>query len=150
MAERTSSTITIDASPPDVMSVIADVRAYPDWAGSVREVEVLSTDKEDASRPLAAKFVLDAGAIKDTYTLQYRWDGDVAVQWSLIQAQILTTMEGSYCLSSLDGATTEVQYELLIDLNLPMIGLLRRKAEKVITATALQELKKRVETVSNR
>ncbi|MDN5759612.1 MAG: cyclase, partial [Tomitella sp.] len=32
-----------------------------------------------------------------------------------------------------------------VDLNIPMIGMLKRKAEKVIINTALGELKKQVE-----
>jgi hypothetical protein len=40
---------------------------------------------------------------------------------------------------------TEVEYELVLELRIPMIGLLRRKAEKAIIDIALKELKKRVE-----
>ncbi|MFC7107281.1 hypothetical protein ACFQ0B_64275 [Nonomuraea thailandensis] len=36
-------------------------------------------------------------------------------------------------------------YELTVDLSVPMIGLIKRKAEKVIVDTALKGLKKRVE-----
>jgi len=43
------------------------------------------------------------------------------------------------------GASTEVTYQLAVDLVIPMLGLLKRKAEKVIMDTALKELKKRVE-----
>ena len=32
MAEQTSSSITIDAPPADVMAVIADFESYPAWA----------------------------------------------------------------------------------------------------------------------
>ena len=43
-----------------------------------------------------------------------------------------------------DGGT-EVTYQLAVDLKIPMIGMIKRKAEKVIVDTALKELKKRVE-----
>jgi hypothetical protein len=43
-----------------------------------------------------------------------------------------------------DGVTT-VTYTLSVELNIPMIGMLRRKAEKIIIDTALKELKRRVE-----
>ncbi len=36
-------------------------------------------------------------------------------------------------------------YRLAVDLTIPMLGMLKRKAEKVIVDTALRELKKRVE-----
>jgi hypothetical protein len=38
-----------------------------------------------------------------------------------------------------------VTYQLAVELNMPMLGMFRRKAEKVIIDTALKELKKRVE-----
>lgn len=145
MTERTASTIHIDASPRRVMAVIADVGSYPDWTGSVRSVEVLSVYDDESSRPAEATFVLHAGAIKDTYTLEYTWQDDTEVTWTLKEAEILTAMEGAYRLTAASGGGTDVEYELALDLKIPMIGLLRRKAEKVVIDTALKELKKRVE-----
>ena len=143
MTEQTSSTIVVDAAPHAVMQVIADLEAYPDWTGSVRSVDVLARDGQ--GRPERAKFVLDAGVVKDTYTLAYTWAGDQRVSWSLVEAQMLTAMEGSYRLVEQAPSATAVEYVLTLDLKIPMIGLLRRKAEKVITDTALKELKRRVE-----
>jgi ribosome-associated toxin RatA of RatAB toxin-antitoxin module len=144
MAERTTSSIEIDADPTSVMAVIADLEAYPVWTGSVREVEVLAREPQ-GSRPTTARFILDAGAIKDTYVLEYTWDGDRHVRWSLVEGEILTSMEGAYTLSSVAETKTSVEYELTLDLKIPMIGLLRRRAEKVVTDTALKELRRRVE-----
>jgi ribosome-associated toxin RatA of RatAB toxin-antitoxin module len=143
MAEQTSSTIVVEASPAEVMDVIADLERYPEWTGSVRSVEVLTRD--GGGRPARATFVLDAGVVKDTYTLSYTWHGDQDVSWSLVEAQMLTAMEGSYRLTPDPDGVTSVEYVLTLDLKIPMIGLLRRKAEKVITDTALKELKRRVE-----
>ena len=58
---------------------------------------------------------------------------------------MLTAMDGSYRLTDQGEAGTVVEYVLTLDLKMPMIGLLRRKAEKVVTDTALKELKRRVE-----
>ena len=44
------------------------------------------------------------------------------------------------------AGSTEVTYRLAVDIAIPMIGMLKRKAEKLITDTALKELKKRVES----
>ena len=38
-------------------------------------------------------------------------------------------------------------YELTVDIAIPMLGLMKRKAEKIIIDTALKELKKRVESL---
>jgi ribosome-associated toxin RatA of RatAB toxin-antitoxin module len=143
MSEQTSSTIVIGATATAVMSEIADLESYPEWTGSVRSVEVLGRDAD--GRPSRATFVLDAGVVKDTYTLEYTWQGDDSVSWTLVEAQMLTAMDGSYRLTDRGEAGTDVEYVLTLDLKMPMIGLLRRKAEKVVTDTALKELKRRVE-----
>jgi ribosome-associated toxin RatA of RatAB toxin-antitoxin module len=143
MSEQTSSTIEIEAPAEAVMNEIADLESYPEWTGSVKAVEVLERGTD--GRPSRATFVLDAGVVKDTYTLAYTWSGNDSVSWTLVEAQILTAMDGSYQLSGGAAGTTQVEYVLTLDLKMPMIGMLRRKAEKVVTDTALKELKRRVE-----
>ena len=144
MASQTTSGIVVAATPDRIMAVIADLEAYPEWTASVREVEVL-TVYEDTARPGEAKFVLDAGPIKDRYTLSYEWDGDDEVRWSLVEGGLIRELTGSYALAAVDAASTEVTYQLTVDVSIPMLGLMKRKAEKVIIDTALKELKKRVE-----
>ncbi|MFL6099685.1 MAG: SRPBCC family protein [Actinomycetales bacterium] len=146
MADRTESRITIQAPAAAILDVIADFDSYPEWTGAVKQTETLVTDVDGWAEQV--KFVLDAGAIKDTYTLGYDWDvdqdGSGTVSWHLVEGQMLKAMQGSYELRS-TGVTTDVTYRLAVDLKIPMLGMLRRKAEKVIIETALNELKKRVE-----
>jgi ribosome-associated toxin RatA of RatAB toxin-antitoxin module len=144
MSDQTTSSITIGASPAEVMAVIADLGAYPEWTASVKSVEVL-TVYEDDGRPGEATFVLDAGAIKDTYTLSYEWDDDTEVRWSLVEANLLRALDGSYTLADNGDGTTDVTYQLTVELSIPMLGMMKRKAEKVIIDTALKGLKQRVE-----
>lgn len=125
------------------MAVIADFEAYPAWAAAVKEAEVVETG--DDGRPSSVRFVLNAGPVKDEYTLVYTWDDDRDVRWALVEAKVLKLLDGSYTLRDRGRGKTEVTYKLSVDLTIPMIGLLKRKAEKVIIDTALKELKKRVE-----
>ena len=129
-----------------MLDVIADFEAYPEWAGEVKAVRVLAEEGDGWADQV--EFTLDAGAIKDTYVLDYEWDvvedGTGVVSWSLVSAQVLKSMDGSYSLAA-QGSGTKVTYRLVVDVKIPMIGLLKRKAEKVIVDTALKELKKRVE-----
>ncbi|MET0764446.1 MAG: SRPBCC family protein [Blastococcus sp.] len=142
MADQSTQSIVIDAPPADVMAVIADFPAYPQWVAAAKEVEVLETGGDGRARQV--HFVLDAGAVKDDYVLDYTWDGDRKVSWTLVTGQMQKRQEGSYTLEESDGGT-EVTYRITIDLSIPMLGLIKRKAEKVILDTALKELKKRVE-----
>ncbi|MFI1188113.1 SRPBCC family protein [Streptomyces californicus] len=145
MAEHTSSSITIEAAPADVMGVIADFARYPEWTGEVKEAEVLATD--DQGRAERVRLVLDAGAIKDDHVLSYTWTGRNEVSWSLVKSQMLRSLDGTYALTPLAGGTrTEVTYRLAVDVKIPLLGMIKRKAEKVIIDRALAGLKKRVES----
>lgn len=143
MAEKTAQTIYIDADPGTVMDVIADIGSYPDWVSEYKEAEVLETDS--AGKPKVARFVMDAAVLKDTLVFAYKWSKDrKSVSWSLVSSSLLKSLDGVYRLAP-KGSGTEVTYELTVDLAMPMIGLLKRKAERRLTDTALKDLKKRVE-----
>jgi ribosome-associated toxin RatA of RatAB toxin-antitoxin module len=144
MAEQTSSSIVISAPPADVMAVISDFEAYPDWAQGVKAAEVVQDGA--GGRPDQVHFELDASPIKDSYTLGYDWHGDESVHWTLVEGKMLKAMDGAYELEDRGDGTTEVVYRLAVDISVPMIGMLKRKAEKVIIDTALKGLKKRVES----
>jgi hypothetical protein len=126
--------------------VIADFEAYPDWTGSVKSATVIEEDEYGWAYQV--RFTLDAGAIRDTYVLEYDWDiaddGSGTMSWSLVEGNVLKAMDGSYILSSVNAGCA-VTYQLGVELRVPMLGVLRRKAEKVIIDTALHELKKRAE-----
>ncbi|MGW4891126.1 SRPBCC family protein [Kitasatospora sp. NPDC004240] len=143
MAEHTRSSITIDATPAEVMAVIADFAAYPAWTGEVKEVEVL--ESADDGRAAQVRLLLDAGAIRDEHVLAYTWDGDREVSWTLVRSQMLRSLDGSYTLAARPKGGTEVTYQLAVDVKIPMLGMIKRKAEKVIIDRALAGLKKRVE-----
>lgn len=144
MAEHTSSSITIDAAPAEVMAVIADFARYPQWTGEVKEADVLATDEQ--GRAEQVRLVLDAGAIKDDHTLAYTWHSADQVSWTLVKSQMLRELDGSYTLAALAAGRTEVTYQLTVDVKIPMLGMIKRKAEKVIIDRALAGLKKRVES----
>ena len=143
MADETTASITVDAAPADVMAVIADFEAYPQWSDAVKEVSVLETGAD--GRPEQVWFRIDSGPLKDSYVLAYDWRGDEAVFWRLVESKLLKALDGSYLLADRGDGTTDVTYRLAADVNLPMLGMFKRKAEKVIIDAALNELKKRVE-----
>jgi ribosome-associated toxin RatA of RatAB toxin-antitoxin module len=146
MAEQTASSIIVDAAPADVMTVIADFPAYPDWAKGVTTADVLSTD--DDGRAERVFFALDVSPIKDEYILAYAWDGDRQVTWTLVEGKMLRSLDGAYVLRDLGNGSTEVTYRLALDVSIPLIGMLKRKGEKILIDTALKGLKKRVESPS--
>jgi ribosome-associated toxin RatA of RatAB toxin-antitoxin module len=143
VADSTAQTIYIDSDPGTVMHVIADIGSYPEWVSEYKEAEVLEADAQ--GYPKTARLVLDAAVLKDTMVLKYDWPPDhKSVRWHLVSSSLLRGLEGAYHLSP-KGSGTEVTYELSVDVIIPMIGLLKRKAERRLTDTALKDLKKRVE-----
>jgi ribosome-associated toxin RatA of RatAB toxin-antitoxin module len=146
MAEQTTSSITIEASPSAVMAVIADFGSYPSWAKGVKTADVEATFPDGRAREV--HFVLDVAPIKDDYTLAYTWHGDTQVTWTLARGNMLRALDGAYVLRELGAERTEVTYRLALDLTIPLIGMLKRKGEKMLIETALRGLKTRVESQS--
>ena len=141
MAGQTRDSIEIAAPPDEVMAVIADVAAYPEWVDTMKSVEVLTTHPD--GKPDHVEINLVHAVVKDRYTLAYAWQSS-QVSWHLIQGSLLKAMDGSYELEP-SARGTKVTYALAVDVNLPMIGMFRRKAERTIIDGALKELKRRVE-----
>ena len=142
MADQASSTITIDAPVDAVLDVISDVEAYPEWAGQIKKAEVVEPGPD--GRPKQARFVMDAGVLKDEYVLEYDWNPS-GVDWHLVgTSAVQKSQVGSYAVAP-RGDGTEVTYSLSVDIAMPMLGMFKRKAEKMIMDSALKELKKSVE-----
>ena len=143
MPHQSTQSIVINADPQEIMDVIADFSAYPKWALAVKKAEVMVPGIDE--RAERVRFSLDAGLVKDEYVLDYVWSLDgLMVSWELVEVQLQKAQHGSYVLEPV-GATTNVTYSLTVELAIPMIGMIRRKAEKVVMDTALKELKRRVE-----
>ena len=144
MADQASSSITIDAPADKVLAVISDLHAYPEWTGQIKSAEVLDTYPD--GRPKRATFSMNASGFSDDYTLDYTYPGD-GVAWSLVEpTKLQKSQVGSYRLAERDGST-EVTYLLTLESKIPMIGPMKRKANKMIIDAALRELKKRVESL---
>ncbi|HEY2576569.1 MAG TPA: SRPBCC family protein [Streptosporangiaceae bacterium] len=157
MGSKTSSSIQVAAPTADVMDVIADFAEYPRWATALRSAEVLETGPD--GRAGKVRFTLDAGVLRDTYVLSYTWDGDTQVTWRLAEpGSVISEMTGGYqladrdpggaAIAGLSGQMSTVSYELTVDVRIPMPGLLKRRAEKMIIDTALKGLKARAESLS--
>lgn len=147
MAERATATVHtatvhMAATPGEIIAVIADVPAYPEWISYVRAADVLATDER--GRPASVRFSIDAAMVKDSCVFRYEWRGDGEVSWWLTEGSVLTAMDGSYRVRPADGGA-HVDHSLSLDLNLPMAGLFARKAGRSIMEAGLRELKKRVE-----
>ena len=128
------------------MDVIADFDAYPAVGQGRDQGRDALVVRRRAGRS-EVFFALDVSPIKDEYTLAYEWDGDREVTWTLVEGKMLRALDGAYVLRDLGNGSTEVTYRLALDVSIPLIGMLKRKGEKILIDTALKGLKKRVESL---
>ena len=145
MGDRTHGDISINADQVKIMDVIADLEVYPEWSDGVQAVEVL--EKTPEGRPALARYQFSSGPIKDTFNLAYEWNGNDSVSWKLTEGGMLKKQDGTYTLEPNADGSVQVTYDLEVDISIPMIGMIKKKAEKKIVNTALQGLKERVESM---
>lgn len=150
MADSSTRSVIVAATPGVIAEVITDFTSYPQWVGGITAVQIeeVIDAGPDAGLARSVRFSLDAGIVRDEYVLRYTYTRQEAelreIAWELVSSQTQKSQAGSYVLVPVpDG--TEVTYALTVELKIPMLGMFKRKAEKIIMDTALKELKKRVE-----
>ena len=144
MAERTEGSIEIEAQPEDILEVIADYESYPDWVDGVRSAEIRSRDGRGRATEVDYEFA--AMGFTASYTLAYEYtENQAGVSWTTAKASgAVKDITGEYVLEALNG-DTEVTYRLAVELNVPVPGFLKRRADRSAIRTALEGLKERVE-----
>jgi carbon monoxide dehydrogenase subunit G len=148
MADTSTQSIQVQAPVAQVAAVICDFARYPEWAEAMKQVEVISEYEDGYAAEV--RFVIDAGVMADDYTLEYSYAEDLSrIEWHLVApSKTQKSQQGSYDLvGNADGSTT-VTYTLEVELSIGMLGMFRRKAEKMIMDTALKQLKRRVESLT--
>jgi ribosome-associated toxin RatA of RatAB toxin-antitoxin module len=143
--EQAEGTKTIEASAADIMEVLADFEAYPDWT-DVKKTEVVKTDSK--GRATEVWYEVSQFGITAKYTLAYRYsanDGGMTWTTKSVDEGPIKNIEGEYILEELDEDETEVTYRMTLDLKTKLPGIIMKRGEKMIIRNALDGLKKRVE-----
>jgi ribosome-associated toxin RatA of RatAB toxin-antitoxin module len=140
MATSDSREVVIEASPEEILDIIADVEATPDWSPQYQRAEIL--EMGDDGRPRRVKMTVKTAGITDEMEIQYTWSDD-KVSWTLIKAGALKKQDASYTLTP-DGDKTKVRFDIAIDLSIPMPGFVLKRALKGGTESATEGLRKQV------
>ena len=137
--------ITIAAPRARIAEVICDFPRYPEWVSAAKQVEVVEEYEDGYASQV--HFVLDAAGLRDEYTLAYGYAEDLSrIEWRLTAPSRMQRVQiGSYDIEEQADGTSTVTYTLEVELAIGMLGMFKRKAEKMIMDTALRELKRRVE-----
>jgi len=147
MADTSTQSIQVQAPVDRVAAVICDFPRYPEWVDALKRIEVL--EEYEDGYAARVRFVIDAAVMADDYTLEYAYADDLTrIEWHLVEpSKTQKSQEGSYDLADNGDGTTTVTYSLEVELSIGMLGMFRRKAEKMIMDTALKQLKRRVESL---
>src|SRR3954447_14597931 len=140
MATSDSREVMIEASPEEILDVIADVESTPTWSPQYQRAEVL--DSYDDGRPKRVKMKIKTAGISDEQVVEYTWT-DNKVSWTLISAGQLKSQEASYTLTP-QGDKTKLKFDITIDLSVPLPGFVLKRAMKGAMETATDGLRKQV------
>jgi hypothetical protein len=143
MAEEAHENITVAASPEACWIVATEFERYPSWAKDVKQVDVLERDAEGRGSKVEYRVAGLGRSIR--YVLSYDYgDAPSGFSWTLLEGDILRRLDGQYGFEP-DGDSTRVTYDLVVDVSIPLPGLIKRRAAGMIMGTALRELKKEAE-----
>jgi len=139
VADEAHEHITVAASPSRCYDVAVDFERYPTWARDVKDVTVL--DRDDEGRGHTVEYRVAGLGQSIRYVLEYDYaEAPTAFSWRLVESDKLRSLDGRYGFEA-DGDATRVAYDLAIDVAIPLPGLIKRQAARMIVATALKELK---------
>ena len=146
MADEATQQMVVGASPERTWQVLTTFDEYPTWAADLKAAEVVARD--DEGRPLEVAFRAAAMGRSTTYRLRYDYAGAPGkLAWVLESGDLERELDGAYHLRAGDDpGSTEVVYELSVDLVLPIPGFVKRRAEARIIKTALADLKALIES----
>jgi ribosome-associated toxin RatA of RatAB toxin-antitoxin module len=140
MATSDSREVVIEASPEEILDVIADVESTPTWSPQYQSCEVL--EAYDNGRPKRVKMKIKTAGISDEQVVDYTWADDI-VSWTLVSAGQLKAQDASYTLTP-DGDKTKVKFDITIDLSIPLPGFVLKRAMKGAMETATDGLRQQV------
>ncbi|MFI5430366.1 SRPBCC family protein [Rhodococcus sp. IC4_135] len=132
----------IKADPATVMQAVAAVDRLPEWSSAHKKITIEST--HDDGRPHRVRMAVSILGINDEQVVDYAFEGDEKVTWTLVESGQQNQQDGSYVLTPTDSGT-KVTFELTIDPKIPLPGFLVKKAQKTALETASKGLTKFVE-----
>lgn len=147
MAEQATESITIAAPVQRVFETLIDFESYPEWAGDLKAAHVVERDGD--GRGVEVEYRAAAMGRSTSYRLRYDYEGAPnRLTWTLVEGDLESELDGFYQLNASPGedGSTDVIWQTVIDLMVPIPGFIKRRAESRIIKAALDQLKQRVES----
>lgn len=141
-SKRAERQIVIEGSPQDCFEAIVDYESFADWQRAVKDVEVLSRDRDGRGKEVA--FEIDAKVKTVRYTLDYSYEAPHHVAWRYVDGDP-KEIDGELVLEDRGDGTTLATYSLSIDPGVWLPGRVVSLLNEQVMHGALEDLKKRVE-----
>jgi uncharacterized membrane protein len=146
--EHTVVLTTVPASIETCFRVGIDLEAYPEWVEGIDAVDV--QERDSTGRPIRARFEAAGIGRRSAYVLAYDLsDAPERLAWKMVEGDLTSRLEGAYIFERSPtappgGLATDVTYELIVDLAVPLPGYVKRRAEDKIIEAALERFAERV------
>src|SRR5262249_32706681 len=135
-----SREVVIEASPQEILDVIADLESLTEWSSAHQRSEVVETGGD--GRPSVAKMKLKTAGITDEQVVAYTWTAN-SVSWTLVSSNQQRAQDATYTLTP-EGDHTRVKFDITIDPLVPLPGFILKRVIKGSVDTATEGLRKRV------
>jgi ribosome-associated toxin RatA of RatAB toxin-antitoxin module len=143
--EHTAEQMVIAGTPAHCFEIVTDLERYPEWVADLKEVHVLSRDERGRASVVAFR----AGAFgrSTSYVLAYDYsNAPEEIAWIQKEGDLTNRLDGRYRFVATADGSTEVVYELAVELRVPIPNFVKRRAEGHILHAAIRDLKARVES----
>jgi ribosome-associated toxin RatA of RatAB toxin-antitoxin module len=145
MTDEATKRIHINAPPDACYAIAVNFERYPEWAADVKSVDVLARDEQ--GRGTSVRFRVGALGQSTRYTLAYDHSEEPrTLSWVQTAGDLTRKLDGEYVFDDDGRGGTDMTYHLTVDLKVPLVGFIKRRAEARILSTALRNLKARAES----
>ncbi|HWD65072.1 MAG TPA: SRPBCC family protein [Solirubrobacteraceae bacterium] len=142
---ESTQTVTVTGTPEECFDVLTDYERMPEWQSRVCECRVLSRDADGLAE--VVEYAIDVKLRTVRYRLRQYYDRPKSIDSEYLDGDF-RCFEGDYRFTEQDGGT-EVRFHLRIDPGLRVPGPVARMLNQAVMGRALQDLKRRVELVSD-
>lgn len=146
MAVTLRREVSIEAGVEEILAVMLDLEALPEWSPAHRSSEVL--ERDDEGRPVRSRATVQTVGITDDTEIALTYH-DHGYSWTLLRSTWQRSQDARYTLVP-RGDRTLVRFEVTVDPVMPMPAFMLKRAAKGVVDTATEGLRKRVLAVRKR
>jgi ribosome-associated toxin RatA of RatAB toxin-antitoxin module len=144
-AKRAEHSLVIEAEPATCFDAITQYETFPDWQAAVKDIEVLSRDRNGRGREV--RFEIDAKVRAVSYTLRYSYEPPHLITWDYVEGDV-KSVDGEFVFEDRRDGTTLATYSLAIDPGVWLPGPVKTMLTDQVMKRSVEDLKRRVESDS--